>query len=126
MTPQLPRFHSRLFKWFCQPELFEELQGDLEEAFLENIAQLNLSKAQKIYKKEVLKMIRPSVLKHFHLFNKHIMILPKNYLKTSIRAIKLHPFYVFANVVGLALALSICTIGYFNYRSNATFNTYFE
>ena len=31
-----------------------------------------------------------------------------------------------ANVFGLALALSICTIGYFNYRSNATFNTYFE
>ena len=71
-------------------------------------------------------MIRPSVLKITHLFNKHIMTLPKNYLKTSLRAIKLHPFYVMANVFGLALALSVCTIAYFNYRSNATFNTQFE
>ncbi|MEM6644578.1 MAG: FtsX-like permease family protein [Bacteroidota bacterium] len=122
---QLPKFHSKLFKWFCEPAIYEELQGDLEEAFMENVQLCGLSKAQKIYKKEVLRMIRPSVLKHFHLLNKHIMTLPKNYLKTSIRAIKLHPFYVFANVFGLALALSICTIGYFNYRSNATFNTYF-
>lgn len=126
MKPQLPKFYVKLFKWFCQPDLYEELQGDLEEAFLENVEILNLEKAQKTYKKEVLRMIRPSVLKHFHLFNKHIMTLPKNYLKTSIRAIKLHPFYVFANVFGLALALSICTIGYFNYRSNATFNTFFD
>lgn len=126
MIPQLPKFHAKLFRWFCRAELYEELQGDLEEAFIENVETLNLSKAQKIYKKEVLRMIRPSVLKHFHLINKHIMTLPKNYLKTSIRAIKLHPFYVFANVFGLALALSVCTIGYFNYRSNATFNNYFE
>ena len=126
MKHQLPKFYSKLFKWFCEPGLFEELQGDLEEAFLDNIETHNLSKAQKIYKKEVLNMIRPSIVKHAHFFNNRIMSLPKNYLKTSLRAIKLHPFYVFANVFGLALALSICTIGYFNYRFNTTFNAHFE
>ena len=107
MIPGLPKFHTRLFKWFCEPGLYEELQGDLEEAFQENVQTFNLLKAQKIYRKEVLYMIRPSVLKHVHLFNNRIMSLPKNYLKTSIRAVKLHPFYVFANVFGLALALSL-------------------
>ena len=126
MNQELPSFYSRLFKWFCNPEIHEELQGDLEEAFYENIEEHGLAKAKRTYRKEVFKMIRPSVLKHAHFLNKHIMTLPKNYLKTSLRAVKLHPFYVAANVFGLALALSICTIGYFNYRSNATFNTYFE
>lgn len=125
MTPELPKFYVRLFRWLCEPTLYEELQGDLEEGFLENFEANGLKKARKTYRKEVIKMIRPSVLKHAHLFNKHIMTLPKNYLKTSIRAIKLHPFYVAANVFGLALALSICMIGYFNYRFNATFNANF-
>ncbi|MEM0939360.1 MAG: FtsX-like permease family protein [Bacteroidota bacterium] len=125
MNQELPRFYSRLFKWFCSPELYEELQGDLEEAFTENIDDLGLQKARNLYKREILKMIRPSVWKHFHFINKHVMALPGNYFKTSLRAIKLRPFYIFANVFGLALALSICTIGYFNYRFNATYNTYF-
>lgn len=123
---QLPSRYRRLFEWFCEPELFEELQGDLEEAFYENAENLGYAKARSRYKKEVLRMIRPSVIKNFNVKLDKSVSLPKNYLKTSLRAIKLHPFYVFANVFGLALALSICTIGYFNYRYNATFNTHFE
>ncbi len=126
MNQQLPSFFSRLFEWFCDPKLYEELQGDLEEAFYENAEVLGTRKARIIYTIEVLKMMRPSVLKHVKFLNQNIMSLPKNYLKTSLRAIKLHPFYAFANILGLALAISICTIGYFNYRFNATFNEYFE
>lgn len=118
----LPKFPYKLFQWFCDPHLFEELQGDLEEAFFENIELQGVKKARKIYTKEVFKMIRPSVFRSLNLIPSNVMRLPKNYLKTSIRAIKLNPFYVFANIFGLALAISICTIGYFNYRFNATFN----
>lgn len=126
MKNQIPGLFRKLFEWFCDSQLFEELQGDLEEAFNENVEELGLKKARSIYRVEVLKMIRPSILKHFQFINKNIMTLPKNYLKTSLRSIKLHPFYVFANVFGLALAISICTIGYFNYRFNATFNEHFD
>ena len=126
MENQLPKFPSRLFNWFCNPELVEELQGDLEEAFYENVALVGEQKARKIYTKEVFKMLRPSVVRSQNLIPSNIMRLPKNYLKTSIRAIKLNPFYVFANILGLALAISICTVGYFNYRFNATFNEFYS
>ena len=126
MKEGLPRFYQHLFRWFCNPDFYEELQGDLEEAFIDNCEVYGESKARRIYRREVLKMIRPSVLKITHLFNKHIMTLPKNYLKTSLRAIKLHPFYVMANIFGMALALSVCTIAYFTYRSTATFNPQFD
>lgn len=126
MKIQLPKFPSRLFKWFCDPAAFEELQGDLEEAYVENIALVGRSKANRIYTKEVLKMIRPSVIRSLNLIPSNMLRLPKNYLKTSVRAIKINPFYVFANIFGLALAISICTIGYFNYRFNQSFNTYFK
>ena len=122
----IPARFLKLFEWFCDPLLFEELQGDLEEAFYENRDELGTKKARHIYRMEVLKMIRPSVIKNFNTKLQRAMSLPKNYLKTSLRAIKLHPFYVFANIFGLALALSISTIGYFNYRFNVQFNTYFD
>lgn len=123
---KLPRYAHWLFQKFCDPNLFEELQGDLEEAFEENTEELGHRKARAIYRKEVLKMIRPSVIKKLNLIPSNMLRLPKNYLKTSIRAIKSNPFYVTANVLGLALALSISTIGYFNYNYNASFNTHFE
>ena len=120
-----PKFAYRLFQWFCDPDLYEELQGDLEEAYADHIEIFGEKKARFIYIKEVLKMIRPSVLRSFKLIPPNIMRLPKNYLKTSIRSIKINPFYVFANIFGLALAISICTVGYLNYRFNSSFNTYY-
>lgn len=126
MKAALPNISYRLFRWFCSQDLFEELQGDLEEAFFENVEVHGTKKARQIYTKEVLKMIRPSVIRSLNVIPSNIMRLPKNYLKTSIRAIKLNPFYVFANIFGLALAISICTIGYLNYQFNATFNGSFE
>ncbi len=126
MENRLPNFTFKLFQWFCHPALFEELQGDLEEAYIENLELLGTKKARSIYNREVLKMIRPSVFRSVHLIPTNVMRLPKNYLKTSIRSIKLNPFYVFANIFGLALAISICTIGYFNYRFNTSFNSNFQ
>lgn len=124
--PSLPKFSYNLFKWFCHEDFLEELQGDLEENFLLNSEEKGKRKARKIYRYEIIKLLRPSAMRKFNILPKAAGQLSKNYLKTSLRAIKLNPFYVFANVAGLALALSICTIGYFNYRYNATFNTHFE
>ncbi|MEO9483115.1 MAG: FtsX-like permease family protein [Ekhidna sp.] len=126
MKQSLPKLPLRFFRWFCDPHLFEELQGDLEEAYFENVEALGARKARSIYTKEVLKMIRPSVIQSINPIPSNTMRLSKNYLKTSIRSIKLNPFYVFANIFGLALAISICTIGYFNYRFNSTFNESYD
>jgi putative ABC transport system permease protein len=121
--PHLPKFWFRLMQWFCREEIFEELQGDLEEAFEENIESAGLQRARRIYRLEVLKLLRPSVIKKSPTLR--ISQLPRNYLTTSARAFKRNPFYIGANILGMALALSISTIGYFTYRFNATFNDYF-
>ncbi|MEQ8812420.1 MAG: FtsX-like permease family protein [Imperialibacter sp.] len=121
--PHLPKFWFRLLQWFCREELFEELQGDLEEAFEENIESVGLQRARRIYRLEVLKLFRLSVIKKPA--SVRVSQLPSNYITTSVRAMKHNPFYIAANILGMALALSIGTIGYFNYRFNDTFNEYF-
>lgn len=109
----IPAFFYRFFRWFCKPELFEELQGDLEEAFEENKALFGASRARAIYRKEVLKMMRPSVLRHLHpspQFNHFIMF--RNYFKTSLRGMVKSPLSSFINVFGLSVAIGVCLLVY--------------
>lgn len=112
-SDQLPKLYLKLFEWFCKAELFEELQGDLEEGFEENIKLYSVRKARNIYRLEVLRMIRPSVVGfgQFHSkFNHFIMF--KNYFKTSMRSMMKNPLSSFINIFGLSVAIGICLIVY--------------
>lgn len=108
-----PKWFTRLFEWFCKAELFEELQGDLEEALEENIHKHGVRKARHIYRLEVLKMLRPSVIGFGHTYSKfNHFIMFKNYFKTSMRSMMKNPLSSFINIFGLSVAIGICLIVY--------------
>lgn len=114
MNPsQLPERFTRFFQWFCKAELFDELQGDLEEAFQENIQIHGAAKARHIYRLEILKMLRPSVVGfgHYHSKFNHLIMF-KNYFKTSMRSMMKNPLSSFINIFGLSVAIGICLIVY--------------
>ena len=50
----------------------------------------------------------------------------KNYFITSLRAASKNKFYIGVNLLSLAIAFSLATIGYFNFEFNDSFNTYFQ
>ena len=109
ITP--PRFFQRLFEWFCDASLYEELAGDLEEEFLKNAQEKGLRKARALYSKEVLLLIRPSVIKRLSLPN----FIPdpvmfKNYLKIALRSLSRQLGYTLTNVTGLVLGLVACLL----------------
>ncbi len=106
--PSPPHFHTRLFKWFCKQEYYLELQGDLEEEFIENYTALGLHEATRLYKKEVIKMIRPSVLKSTFINTSMRQPLLYHFLKISFRNFKKNFSYTLLNVVGFAAALAVC------------------
>lgn len=122
----IPSFFYRFLRWFCNPVHFEEIQGDLEESFLINKEQLGIGKARSLYRIEVLKLLRPSVMRPVKWMPSGLKYLIGNYIVTSARSFRHHPFYISANVIGLAVALSITTIGYFSYKFNADFNTFYS
>ena len=114
MNPsRTPVWFTRFFEWFCKAELFEELQGDLEEAFEENVQIHGARKARNIYRLEVLKMLRPSVIGFGHTYSKfNHFIMFKNYFKTSMRSMMKNPLSSFINIFGLSVAIGICLIVY--------------
>lgn len=109
ITP--PKFYRRLFKWFCDPELHEELAGDLAEQFALDVQEKGWKKACFIYRKEVILLIRPSVIKRIQLPS----FLPdtvmfNNYLKIALRSLSRQLGYTLTNIAGLVLGLSACLL----------------
>lgn len=109
----IPAAFKRFFAWFCKPELFEELEGDLEEAFEENKTLRGASYARSVYRREVIRMLRPSVFRYLRLpafFNHTIMF--RNYFKVSLRALMKNPLSSFINITGLSMAIGIAVFAY--------------
>ena len=54
-----PQWASRFLAWFCDEDLLEEIQGDLEEAFHFRRAKEGQSRAQLQYIRDVFSFFKP-------------------------------------------------------------------
>lgn len=120
-----PPFYTRLFEFICREELLNELQGDLEEEFYLNVDEQGLEKARKIYKYEVLKMIRPSIIKKTKLDN--TLSLPAMFkinAKLAFRNLSKNKLYTFINIGGLAISLSVCMLILLYVNSEVSYDDY--
>jgi putative ABC transport system permease protein len=108
-----PYFPLKLLRFFLKKEYLEEIEGDMEEVFYDNVEQHSLAKAKRIYSVETLKLLRPALLKNleaFQYFNELNMF--SNYYKTSSRNLMKNPMSSFINIFGLSMAVGICVLWY--------------
>jgi len=105
-----PKFWTNLFQWFCDESFFEELQGDLEERFYLDTNNAGLGQARANYRKEVLKMIRFSVIKKGQKRQLNNMSMYKNFLKVAFRNLAKHKLFSFINITGMAIGMSVCLL----------------
>ncbi len=109
MNSSTPKFWTRLFRWLCNDSFYEELQGDLEERFFINQDVHGTKKAKATYRKEVIKMVRPSVLKLKDRIPVVFQVsLLKIHLILSLRNIRRNKVFSAINILGLGAALSVC------------------
>ena len=109
MEQKASRFWTRLLKSFCNEDYYEELQGDLEEAFYANVETKGLQKAKAIYRKEVLKLIRPSAMRKPKASKSSVNIaLFKLHFVLTLRNIQRNKVFSLVNIFGLGAALTIC------------------
>lgn len=108
MESRPPKFWTSLFKRFCHDDFFEELQGDLEEKFYQQVEKYGQKKAKKVYRNEILKMIRPSVSGKPQKLQKLLMFsLFQMNFKLAMRNIVRHKVFSAVNIFGLAGALCV-------------------
>lgn len=97
----------RFFRWYCHPDYYEDIEGDLEELYLEFLIENTPRKAEWFYAKEVLLLFRPSIIRPFPTLGlTHPTDMLKNYLKIGFRNLAKHQLYAVIHVIGLALGLA--------------------
>lgn len=108
-----PRWPLKFLRLFVKKEYLEEIEGDMEEMFRDNVEQWSLRKARRIYTWEMFRLFRPILIRNLsslqHL-NQYSMF--KNYFKISLRGLKKSPLNSFINIFGLAVAIGICIFVY--------------
>lgn len=108
-----PKWPLKLVRFFLRKEYLEEIEGDMEEIFSDNIEKFSVRKARRMYTLDILRLLRPILLKNFEVIQ-HLNPYPmfRNYSKTSVRNLMKNPLTSFINIFGLAVAVGICLVVY--------------
>lgn len=108
-----PRWPLKLLRLFLKKEYVEEIEGDMEEMFYENAARLSPGKARRIYTWDVIKLLRPVLMRNMTFIrNMSQLNMFQNYFKVSLRGLMKNPVNSFINIIGLSFAIGFCVFGY--------------
>ena len=115
-TIKPPLLANKLFEWYCLNASVEDLRGDLEELFYNNLKIMSPSQAKIKYWQHVMSLAFSYALAKrkqksaFHP-NSYTPIHPamiKSYFKIAWRTISKNKLYSAINVLGLALGICAC------------------
>ncbi|MGE0770086.1 MAG: ABC transporter permease [Cyclobacteriaceae bacterium] len=102
-----PRWANRFLEWYCNPELLEQIQGDVYEIYDRDIRNRSARIANLKFTWNVIRFFRWSNIKRnktTYASNSSAMI--KNYLLTGFRSALRHRLNSIINITGLALGVA--------------------
>ncbi|MEO9852190.1 MAG: ABC transporter permease [Reichenbachiella sp.] len=100
-----PKWADRFLRWYCHPDLLEEIQGDTEELFYRRAAEEGEKKAKRKYIWDVIRFFRWSNLKKSNKLKINSLIMFNSYLKIGFRNLSKNWVISIINIFGLALAV---------------------
>src|SRR5688572_17928874 len=120
-----PKWPLKFLRFLVKKEYHEEIEGDMEEIFRENVQQQSLTRAKRIYTWEMLKLLRPVLLKNI----KHIPTLIQsamlqNYFKIAWRNLIKKKAYSVINIFGLALGIACCFLIFMFVQDELSYDNY--
>ncbi|MEQ8478520.1 MAG: FtsX-like permease family protein [Fulvivirga sp.] len=105
ITP--PHWVLRFFRWFCNPDFVEDLEGDLFERFERRVDEKSLKAAKWGFTKDVIRLFRPGIIRPLTSSqNLNNMDMYTNYLKIAFRNIRKQRISSSLNILGLALGIA--------------------
>src|ERR1044071_8830482 len=105
---QPPEFLLRFFRWFCDPVVAEDIEGDLTELFQRDASTGSIAKAKFRFFINTIRLFRPGIIKRFGQSSTFIHPAPmfKNYFVTSMRSLMRSKGFSAINIIGLAVGLA--------------------
>ncbi|WP_083262611.1 ABC transporter permease [Roseivirga sp. 4D4] len=120
-----PQWPIWLLRKFLRPQYAEEIEGDLEERFLDDIQRYSAKKAKRQFVWQVVKLMRPALIKMIggtQQLNNIGML--KNNFKTILRIIAREKMYTGINVIGLTAGISVALLILFYVHFELSYESY--
>lgn len=100
-----PRFSKRILHWFCNDQLVEEIEGDMDEYYQLYRKRFPKWRANLYYWFHLLSFIRPYSIKK-NLYYLKGLIMFKNHLKFSFRYLSKHRTNALLNIMSLSIGIA--------------------
>jgi len=128
MNIQPPKIARAFLHWYCNEELVEEIEGDINEEFNQKVKSSGIRKASWHYIKQVIQFFRPFTLKKEKTNYTHInyIIMFGNYFKISLRNIANQKLFAFINILSLAIGLCCSILIYLFIQDEYSFDKMHE
>lgn len=113
MKPFPPKLVLRFFRWYCQPDLADFIEGDLIEVYRQRRQTKSKLIADIRFIIDVLFLFRPGIIKSREsspTLNPFTMY--KNYFKVTLRVFNRERGYSLINIFGLAIGFTCCLLIY--------------
>jgi len=123
---QPPRLAQKFFNWYCNAELKESIEGDLEERFYENIEKKGLFVARVKYCLDVLKFINKYTLRDAGKPKAGRMDMIRMNLLSSIRFLQKNRSYSLINICGLTIGITVALLIFNFAKTQYSFDDFFE
>jgi putative ABC transport system permease protein len=120
-----PEWPVKLLRFFIKRHYVEEIEGDMEELFHDNVERYSLRKAKRIYRVEAIKVLRPILLRNIN--HTSTIIQPAmltNYFKIAWRNLIKKKAYSMINIFGLGLGIACCFLIFMFVQDELSFDNY--
>ncbi len=106
MIPPPPKWAKNFLRWYCNPALLEDLEGDLIELYQIRFEEGKVKSARYLFIWWVLRSFRLSALKKpFFLKNRRLMITTNNF-KIAFRVLRRDKFNSLINIASLTIGIA--------------------
>ena len=122
-----PKWPSKLLSLLVKKEYLEEIEGDMDEVFQDNLTQFSIRKARRQYLIDAVKLIRPGLIKSTLKIQKlNYYAMFKHNILVAFRGFKRHKLTFFINLVGLSTGLAASLLIYLWVNDERSVDTFHE
>ncbi|WP_208505931.1 ABC transporter permease [Roseivirga sp. E12] len=120
-----PKYAKRFLKWYCKPDLYEDISGDIEEDFNQRYTSHGSRSARVKYTLDVIRFFRPFAVRKLFKTQINISMFSIN-SRIALRNLGKHKLYSFINISGLALGIAACLVIAHYVAFQLSFDTSFQ
>ncbi len=104
--PQPPKYAQQFLNWLLKTELVEEILGDLDEKFQQQLTQKSPFKAKTNYYYQTLNYLRPFAIKNSIITDLNPFFMFSSYFKIAWRRLFKQKLYSLINVTGMTIGMT--------------------